>query len=145
MAGPTYQETCDRVAYAARLYASGYADKVILSGGGWGMDRQALSSGIPQNAILIEAQSMTTFENAKYSYKIGHDQGFKSAIVVTSPFHTKRSSIIFTRVCKGIDLTICSVPYDPVIAQKWWHDSYATQFVISEYLKLAWHYLLEWK
>jgi uncharacterized SAM-binding protein YcdF (DUF218 family) len=138
----------DRVARGAELYQSGYADKVLLSGGNTNTNRimkeQALSLGVPKSAILQEDQSRTTFENAKYSLKIVQAQGFKSAIVVTSPYHTRRSSIIFAQFFKGINLTMCSVPFDPAMTQNWWKDSYSTRFVFSEYLKLMWHYLFEW-
>lgn len=135
----------DRVTYGATLYKSGYADKVLLAGNQIGMEKQALSQGIPESAILLEDQSQTTFENAKYSLKIVQDQGYKSAIVVTSPYHTRRASIIFAQFFKGIHLTICPVPYNPAMAQRWWKYSNSREFVISEYLKLVWHYLFEWR
>ena len=133
-----------RVAYGAELYHEGYAYKILLTGAGEVMMQQALSQGISESDILLEAKSTTTFENAEYSLKIAQNQGYKSAIVVTSPYHTRRSSIIFTKFFKGIDLTICPVPYDPAMAQSWWKDSNSREFVISEYLKLVWHYLFEW-
>ena len=134
----------DRVAYGAKLYQSGYANKILLSSSERNMPQQAFSLGIPKKSILLEDQSTTTFENARYSIKIVRDQGYKTAIVVTSPYHTRRTSIIFTQFFKGIDLTICSVPYDSAMTNNWWKDSYSTQFVMTEYLKLVWHYLFEW-
>ena len=136
-------DAANRVPYGAELFKLGYADKVLLSG--HAMIGPALSSGIPLSAILMEDQSQTTFENGKYSLKIVKEQGYKSAIVVTSPYHTRRSSIIFAQLFKGIDLTICPVPYDPTMTHNWWKDSNSRQFVISEYLKLVWHYLFEWR
>ncbi len=138
----------DRVPYGVKLYQSGYAEKVLLSGGNGGADRnmkqQTLELGVPESAIIQEDQSGTTFENAKYSLNIVKEQGYKSVIVVTSPFHTRRSSIIFARFFKGINVTMCAVPYDPALTHNWWKDSNSTRFVISEYLKLVWHYLFEW-
>ena len=133
----------DRVPYAATLYKSGYADKVLLSGDTRYMTQQALSLGIPQSALLLENQSQTTFENAEYSLKIVQDQGYKSAIVVTDWYHTRRASIIFAHFFKGIHLTFCPVPYNPVITQSWWKNSNSREFVISEYLKLGYYYLVE--
>jgi uncharacterized SAM-binding protein YcdF (DUF218 family) len=108
------------------------------------MMQQALSQGIPESSILLEDRSLSTFENAKYSLKIVEDQGYKSAIVVTSPYHTRRASIIFAQFFKEIHLIICPVPYDPAITHGWWENIYSIQFIISEYEKLAWHYLFEW-
>jgi uncharacterized SAM-binding protein YcdF (DUF218 family) len=133
----------DRVPYAATLYKSGYADKVLLSGDTRYMTQQALSLGIPQSALLLENQSQTTFENAEYSLKIVQDQGYKSAIVVTDWYHTRRASIIFAHFFKGINLTFCPVPCNPAITQSWWKNSNSREFVISEYLKLGYYYLVE--
>jgi uncharacterized SAM-binding protein YcdF (DUF218 family) len=134
----------DRVPYAAKLYKLSFAPKVLLSGSGRYMMRQALSQGIPESSILLENRSLSTFENAKYSLKIMQDQGYKSAIIVTSPYHTRRVSIIFAQFFKEIHLTICPVPYDPAITHGWLENFYSIQFFISEYEKLVWHYLFEW-
>ena len=67
----------------------------------------------PESAILVENKSKTTFETAEYSLKIVQNQGYKSVIVVTSQYHKRRASIIFTHFFKGINLTICPVPYIP--------------------------------
>jgi uncharacterized SAM-binding protein YcdF (DUF218 family) len=130
----------DRVPYGVKLYQSGYAEKVLLSGGNTLnnriMKQKALSLGVPESAILQEDQSRTTFENAKYSLKIVQALGFKSAIVVTSSYHTRRSSIIY--------VIISAAPYDPAMTHRWWEDSFSTEFIASEYLKMGWHYLFEW-
>jgi uncharacterized SAM-binding protein YcdF (DUF218 family) len=133
----------DRVPYAATLYKAGYAEKVLLSGDNRYMTQQALSLGIPESALLLEDQSETTFENGQYSLKIVQNQGYKSAIVVTDWYHTRRASIIFAHFFKGIHLTICPVPYNPTITQNWWENSNIKESVISEYLKLGWYYIVE--
>jgi uncharacterized SAM-binding protein YcdF (DUF218 family) len=135
--------TGQRVAYGAKLYKLGYADKVLLSGVGRYMRNQALSHGIPDKAILLENKSMTTFKNAQYSFKIMKNQGYKSAIVVTSQYHTRRAGIIFTHFFKNIHLTICPVTYDPKMTQSWWNDRNSREFIISEYMKLVLYYLIE--
>ena len=130
--------------HGVSLYQRGYANKILFTGGGSQMMKgQALSLGITEDHILLEEKSRTTFENAKYSIEIMRTQGFQSAIMVTSPLHTRRASIIFTQFFKGVDLTICSVPYDLSIAGKWWKDRNTAKAVITEYLKLLWHYLFE--
>ena len=139
----------ERVDYGVRLYHSGYANKIILTGGPLScgstgaqiMERQALSLGVPKDDILLEEESLSTYENAKYSLVIMQANRFKSAIVVTSPHHTRRTSIIFNGLFKGIDLTICSVPYDSSHHSKWWKDSHRAMTVASEYFKLVGYYL----
>ena len=133
-----------RVEHGVRLYQSGYANKILLSGESGSsqiMERQALSLGVPKDDILLEAKSLSTYQNAKYSLEIMRAKKFKSAILVTSPYHTKRASIIFGQFFKGIDLTTCSVPYNSPDVGKWWTDSDKFTVVTSEYFKLVWYYL----
>jgi len=135
----------DRVAKGVVLYQEGYASKILFTGGGSdNMGKQAEALGVPAGDILLEQDSFTTYTNAKYSLKIIEDHGFKSAIIVTSPYHTKRSGIIFRHFFKGIDLTVCSAAYDPQLAHNWWKHSESTGWVATEYLKLGFYFLFEW-
>lgn len=133
----------DRVSYGAQLYHAGYADKLILSGGGRGMKPHALSLGVPDSAIIREEQSGTTFENAMFSLRVVQEHGYRSVLVVTSPYHTRRSGIIFNSFFQGIDVTFCPVPYDPDMTRTWWKRADSAKFVITEYLKLIYHFLIE--
>ena len=134
----------DRVPYGVELYQLGYADTLLLSGGSaQNLKKQALSLGVPEDHILLESKSNTTFGNAKYSSEIVRDQGFTSAILVTSPFHTRRAGMFFKQFFEGVDLTVCSVPYDPSLANSWWKDERISTYVVAEYMKFVWHYLFE--
>jgi len=133
-----------RIDYGVQLYHSGYANKILLTGGPTAieiMQVQALSLGVPKDHILLEEESLSTYDNAMYTLEIMQANTFKSAILVTSPHHTRRASIIFDRFFKGVDLTICSVPYDSSNPSKWWKDSRTATTVASEYLKLIWYYV----
>jgi len=82
----------ERVDLGVRLYHSSYANKILLTGGSTScetteaqlMQRQALSSGVPEDDILLEEQARSTYENAKHSFEIMRSRKFKSAILVTS-------------------------------------------------------------
>ena len=137
-----------RVVSGVKLYEEGYGGKILMSGGPyyWNstcaqiMKNHAVHLGVPADAILLEEKSTTTYENAKYSLDIMTGQGYKSAIVVTSPYHTRRTKIIFEHLFdgKGIDLAICSFEPDTSNDKKWWQDELSTQFIVNEYLKLLW-------
>jgi uncharacterized SAM-binding protein YcdF (DUF218 family) len=139
------------VAQGISFYKSGYADKLLFTGGFRAyenapteaqiMKRQALLSGVPEDVILLEEQSLTTEENAEYSLEIVRSEKFKSAIIVTSPYHTRRSSMLFHRFFKGIELTICSVPNNPRDGGKWWQNDHRAKLIVSEYLKLVYCFL----
>lgn len=139
----------ERVDLGVRLYHLGYANKILLTGGSTGcetteaqlMQGQALSSGVPKDDILLEEQARSTYENAKYSFEIMRSKKFRSAILVTSAYHTRRASMIFNRLFEGIELTVCSVPNNLRNTNKWWQDSRRAEAVVYEYLKLVWDYL----
>jgi uncharacterized SAM-binding protein YcdF (DUF218 family) len=139
----------ERLGHGIRLYHSGYANKILLTGGtqvggtteAHMMMQQALFLGIPKEDILIEEESLTTLENAKYSLEIVHANKFKSIILVTSPYHTRRSSMIFKRLLKGIEVITCTFPDDSFNINGCWQDGHRIQNIISAYLKLIWCYL----
>jgi uncharacterized SAM-binding protein YcdF (DUF218 family) len=133
-----------RLEYGIRLYQSGYANKMLFTGGSaHALRRKAIFLGVAPKNVLIEDKSNTTFGNAKNSLKIMQTQGFKSAIVVTSSYHTRRASVIFGQLFRGLDLTVCSVPYNLLIQDNWWKNSYTATIVISEYMNIVWHYLFK--
>jgi uncharacterized SAM-binding protein YcdF (DUF218 family) len=132
-----------RIQEGVRLYQLGYANKILITAVGAGMiAEQAQSLGVARDDIIWEEKAWTTFGEAKYSSEVMGANGFRSAIVVTSPYHTRRASIIFGQLFKGWNITICSVPYDSSAPSNWWKNPQTATAVISEYLKLGLHYLL---
>ncbi|MGH2404330.1 MAG: YdcF family protein, partial [bacterium] len=96
--------TGERAATAAALVQEGYAPWLILSGSSTGhaqggataeMLRHALQVGVPRERIIVEDQSESTFDNARNTLRIMQAQGMRRAIVVTSPYHTRRAARIF--------------------------------------------------
>lgn len=134
----------ERVDYGVKLLQQGYADQLLMSGGSaQNMAARAVSSGVPPEDIIVEKQSGSTFENAKYSSEILQARGFKTAILVTSPYHTRRARMLFAEFDKGWTLTICAVPYDSSVTTDWWKDRNLSHSVINEYFKFVWHFLFE--
>nr|WP_162990730.1 YdcF family protein [Maliibacterium massiliense] len=90
----------ERTARAAALYKEGYAKKIIVTGG-QGKDEpvsearvmaQGLAAlGVPRQDILLEEQAANTRQNIALSKRIMQDEGWTSALVVTSEFHRMRA------------------------------------------------------
>ena len=59
------------------------------------MLRIALKYGIPKKDMILEEKANNTIGNAYYCNKIMVKLGFRSAIVVTSNFHIRRTRNIF--------------------------------------------------
>lgn len=134
-----------RVKHAVALYTARYADKILLTGSGETkqMNKEAQQLGAKPDDISIDNTSLTTVDNARNSVKFMQDNGSKSAIVVTSAYHTRRSNIIFDNVAKGIDLTISAASYEADMPQGWWKSPTMLRNVTLEYAKLAFYYLFQ--
>jgi uncharacterized SAM-binding protein YcdF (DUF218 family) len=92
-----------RLQEAIELYRAGAAPRLLLTGGAVKnhfvesavMRQFALAQGVPASALFTEGQSRNTIQNAYYSYQIMQAHDWTSALVVTSPTHVRRASLIF--------------------------------------------------
>lgn len=94
---PVFEE---RIRHGLDLYRRGYAP-VLLFTGGYGNGarfaesqvarRYALRHGIPESAILIEANSRTTRENLLQARQLMQEHDLHRAIVVSDPLHMARA------------------------------------------------------
>jgi uncharacterized SAM-binding protein YcdF (DUF218 family) len=105
-------EAGDRVLYGAKLYREGKAPLVILSGGriDWreggrpeatDMAELMVTMGVPPAAMIIEPDSLNTYENAVNVRKILQSLGIRRVLLVTSATHMPRSRLIFQK--QGIE------------------------------------------
>jgi uncharacterized SAM-binding protein YcdF (DUF218 family) len=93
-----------RVLEGIRQYRAGVAPRLLMTGGAVAnkfveaqvMLEFAESQGVPASALLAESQSRNTIQNAYYSYKIMQAHDWTSALVVSSPTHLRRASLIFS-------------------------------------------------
>lgn len=140
-----------RTERAVELLKEGYADYLILSGGkvyddvtmAELMKNHAIKLGVDENKILIDDEASTTNENADFTADIIEENNFKSVIVVTSDYHTRRSKLAMEKALEDtlIDGEKVSVSVTPSkeekFTTKWWTSGNSVLMVISEYLKLA--------
>jgi uncharacterized SAM-binding protein YcdF (DUF218 family) len=92
-----------RVLEGIRQYHAGAAPRLLMTGGavknkfaeGQVMRQFAISQGVPEDAVFAETQSRNTIQNAFYSYKIMQAHNWTSVMVVSSPTHIRRASLIF--------------------------------------------------
>lgn len=92
----------ERLRHAAQLYRSGYAPKIILTGGldprNTVTDAEAARrwlerEGIPGEDIQMEEKSRYTHENFLYAKEIMDREGWRDALVVSDPLHMKRAML----------------------------------------------------
>lgn len=104
--------SADRYLHAARLYRSGKAPRIVLSGGNVfpqpGFAGEAAYAAqllqdwnVPEGAILVESESRNTYQNAVESKKLLANHGLKKILLVTSASHMPRALAVFRR--QGVD------------------------------------------
>lgn len=139
-----------RVHQGVRLVVAGYAGSLILTepgelepGAGPAsriLRSEAIASGLTPSAILITPKvSSSTAEEALAVRELMAEKGFHSVIVVTEPYHTKRTRLIFQRAFASSDLSVWVYP-----VQNHWYRS-GTWFLhaegwghtVREYVKLG--------
>lgn len=140
-------ETDQRVAEGVKLYQAGWAGMLIMSGAARdakasnavAMKRMAVAAGVPVEKILTEEKSMNTFENAKYVREIIETNKFNRLILVTSPYHQRRASLVFAKALEGLPVKIINHSSLDSAWRKngWWLDLWARQLTWSEIQKLV--------
>jgi uncharacterized SAM-binding protein YcdF (DUF218 family) len=92
-----------RVRRAVGLFQAGYAPRIIVTGGvgeagiaeAAVMQGIAAGLGVPEAAIVLESRATRTAESARSVGAICRDAGWRSVIVVSDPFHLRRSALLF--------------------------------------------------
>jgi len=153
-------QTPFRETEAARLFAQGWAPKLIVVPGALWEEQQALSElgikipdaweisrevllkkGVPSSAIIIsKGRAEGTLEELKLAFNtIG--RGNKPVILVSSKFHTRRVRLTWGYVTRGESASIIRAavgdPFDPA---RWWRERRFILSVVREYLGLINYY-----
>jgi uncharacterized SAM-binding protein YcdF (DUF218 family) len=100
----------ERVRAGVSLWQRGLAPILCLSGGGAGriapdrpreadvMAVRARELGVPEEALRLERESLSTADNARFSAELLAAEGCRRVWLVSQPFHTRRSRYWFRRV-----------------------------------------------
>ena len=129
----------ERPLQAARLFHAGAAPVILLTGtGDWPLNQSILrTAGVPAEAILVDPNARTTWENARNTVAMMHSQGFHDAILVTTWYHSRRAENCFRHVAP--DLKFYSQPSTFGVARsEWWHDG-LLRYIVMEYPKTLWY------
>jgi uncharacterized SAM-binding protein YcdF (DUF218 family) len=119
--------------YAADLYLQGWAPLLVFSGNSGALTRErfskpeaemfaeiALKKGVPESAMLIEAESTNTGENVDFSRRLleskwgylarGSERGPDSLILVQKPYMERRAYATFMKHWPGKRVIAVSPP-----------------------------------
>ena len=147
-AGQGYQE---RVQHAVALYQQGYAPVLMFSSG----YRQALkeiqvmkalavSLGVPMDAILLEEEAANTNENVRFSAALLRQHGYRSALVVSSPYHMRRASLVWRKAASDLEPTWSPVPYSHFFGNHRKIELQHWEAILHEYLGILYYWWKGW-
>jgi uncharacterized SAM-binding protein YcdF (DUF218 family) len=148
MAGDPFYE---RTRTAARLVLEGEAHLLVVTGGEPGpgdsagsLRDAAIAFGVPPERIRTERISHSTREALLAVRPILASERVRSIVLVTSPYHQRRSYWAASRAL--YDIRILNWPAEPSFwsPESWWRNAPSRRIVLSEYLKLAYYVLRGW-
>ena len=107
LAYPDMYEAADRVWHAARLYKSGKAPKVVVSGAN---DLEStvpllVDLGVPREAIVVDNASRNTYENSRFTERML--SAGSSVLLVTSAWHMPRACGNFSKTSLKVVPAAC--------------------------------------
>ena len=133
----------DRATRAAELFREGKATVVVASGrrlrpsAGIAelMEHDLVERGVPRDRILRFAHDADgTREEAEALARFAKERKWRSAIVVTSNYHTRRARYIFRRVfSQGIEVRVASARDGDFDPQRWWEKRKSVKELVREF------------
>jgi uncharacterized SAM-binding protein YcdF (DUF218 family) len=137
----------DRATRAAELYRQGLAPVVAASGerlrpyAGVAelMEHDLIERGVPKEKILrYPHDAENTREEAETTAKLAAEKNWKSVIVVTSNYHTRRARYIFRRVFPGnISVSVASARDGDFDPQHWFEKRKSIKEFVREAAGMA--------
>ena len=142
--------TESRMNEALSLYKEDYGKVIVLTETGeqtegyeylnsFDMRIQLMNNGVPSGNIMITDLTVTTTVDEAVAIRdLMQNRQYSSAIVVTDPYHTRRSKLLFNQVFDGMDnrITVRPVRSSWYNSRIWFTSVKGWQFTLLEYAKL---------
>lgn len=142
--------TDSRMSEALDLYNEDYADIIVLTETGeqtegldylnsFDMRIQLMNNGVPSGNILITDLTVnTTLDEAVAVRNLMQNRQYSSAIIVTDPYHTRRTALLFNQVFtdENVKIMIKPVRSSWFNSKIWFTSLKGWQFTLLEYSKI---------
>jgi uncharacterized SAM-binding protein YcdF (DUF218 family) len=137
-----------RIKKGVELYKEDWAPLLVFSGAAAkgdisnakAMERIAVSMGVPSENILIEEKSKTTIENAKFTSDLLRRKGVESFILVTSPYHQRRTFNLFKKESPAAIIINQSALDENWRKKGWWQNNIGRFLTLGELSKIMLNY-----
>lgn len=143
-----------RIKKTVELYKEGWAPVIVYSGAAAegdvsnaaAMRNISVKMGVPKADILLEEKSVDTVENAEFTSAIIKDRKYQSMILVTSPYHQRRTMELFKSEL-GEDFKIInqSAVDEDWRKKGWWKDEQGRVLTVGELGKILINYVQSWR
>ncbi len=135
-------DTVARTQEAIKLYQEGWAPRLIFSGAALdpvsksnaeAMRDIAVSAGVPPDVIIVEEFSDNTRENAERSARLISALRNESIILVTSPYHQRRTYIEFkSQLGETVEVINHPAPDERWSRSQWWRSPFGWYVTATE-------------
>ncbi|MBC5624037.1 YdcF family protein [Clostridium sp. NSJ-49] len=144
-----------RTVKGIELLEQGLGDYLILSGGkvyddvtmAELMKNHAIKLGVSSENIILDKEANSTYENALFTKEIIEENNFKSIILVTSEFHSRRSKAAMEKALEDTFIygekvkVMITSSKEEKFNTKWWTSGNSVLILIGEYLRLIGYYV----
>ena len=98
------------------------------------MEHDLIERGVPKDKILLLPQeASSTIDEAVIVRNAAEQRGWKSIVVVTSNYHTRRALYIFKREFPGgIVVSVASAPDGDFDPSRWWEKRLSAKLFVHE-------------
>jgi uncharacterized SAM-binding protein YcdF (DUF218 family) len=104
----------------------------------------AVAQGVPLSAITLEERATNTYENVRFSDQILRARGWRSILLVSSPYHMRRALMVWHKLAPDVTVT----PAPPPRSQFYDHSRGATleqvRGILYEYLAIVGYWRKGW-
>jgi uncharacterized SAM-binding protein YcdF (DUF218 family) len=132
----------ERQEEAVRLFKQGLARWVLFVGSDVRL-RYYRCLGVPEDRIVPVARAYTTYEEALRTRDVVKERGFRSVLIVTSPYHLRRALWTFRQVFRREPVAVGAVaaPDNAFSINAWWRSHVGRKAVLTEYVGLVYYWL----
>jgi len=132
----------ERLSAAADLMSGGACGKVLMTGepraDGTSHAGSFLAEIDPNKLVHASREANSTFEDAIIAREAVEREGYRSVLVLTSAYHTRRAAWAFDLVFASSGVAVGVIPVSEFYmdSNRWWAAPYGRRAVIGEYAKL---------
>ena len=142
-----------RAYHGVDLFEQGYADRVLFSGGTYedacvtisdpcSSLAAAVREGLPASSAIITTElAQSTYDEALALRELATDEGWESVILVTDPFHTRRTGLAFRALMPDVTFMLSAAPSPKFNGARWYATEDGLVMVFTEFIKLGYYWL----